>query len=307
MTNRRWTLPAALLAAALMLAAGCQRSPYAIDRETHDGEIAAWKETRLTRLKSETGWLTLCGLFWLKEGKNTMGSDSANAIVFPAGSSPASAGSITLEKGVLRLEAAPGAEMRYHDSVVTSMILRPDQSDDPTVISLARLTFQIIKRGDQLGVRVKNKDNPARLEFKGLDYFPADLKWRVVARFEPYVPPRILKIPTMINTVEENACPGALAFEIDGTTHRLDAVIEAGAEDRLFIMFGDATNGRETYGVGRQLYAALPDSAGNVVLDFNIAYNWPCVFTVYATCPIPPRQNVLPIRVDAGEKMYTGH
>ena len=298
-----------LASLALLLLIGCGRSPYAIDKAAHDAQISEWKAKRLTRLTSETGWLTLCGLSWLKEGANAMGSDSTNAIVLPAGTAPAHAGTLTLSGGVVTLEALPGVTMTINDSVITraTLLSDADPAVDPTVVTIGRLTIQIIKRADQLGVRVKNKDNPARVHFAGLDYFPVDLKWRVVAKFEPYVPPRVLKTPTQVNTVQEDSCPGALAFEIDGKTYRLDAVIEKGAEDRFFLMFGDATNGHETYGVGRQLYSALPDSLGNVVLDFNQAYNWPCVFTIYATCPIPPRQNVLPIRVEAGEKMYAGH
>jgi uncharacterized protein (DUF1684 family) len=297
------------IALLLIAAAGCGRSPYAIDKAAHDAEIAAWKKTRLERLTSETGWLTLCGLFWLKEGANGLGCDSSNAIIFPAGTAPAHAGTLTLDHGVVTLQALPGVEMRHNDSLVSAIVMQSDaRADaDPTIITLGRLTFQIIDRAGQLGVRVKNKDNPVRTKFAGLDYFPVDLKWRVVAKFEPYVPHKVLKIPTMINTVEEDSCPGALAFELDGHAYRIDAVIEQGAEDRLFLMIGDATNGHETYGPGRQLYTALPDSAGNVVIDFNKAYNWPCVFTVYATCPIPPRQNVLPVRIEAGEKMYAGH
>ena len=307
MTHGRMLAALSCLSFLLLAAPGCQRSPYLIDKPTHDRQMAEWKQARLTRLTSETGWLTLVGLFWLKEGENTMGADSSNAIIFPPGTSPGSAGSLFLEKGVIRLQARPGVAMRSNDSAVSAIVMHTDADQELTVVELGRLTFQIIKRVDQFGVRVKYKDSPVRTRFKGLDYFPVDLKWRVVAKFEPYTPAKILKIPTMINTVEEDSCPGALVFAIDGVTYRLDAVIEQGTEDKLFIMLGDATNGKETYGPGRQLYTSLPDSANNVVVDFNTAYNWPCVFTVYATCPIPPRQNVLPIRIEAGEKMYSGH
>jgi uncharacterized protein (DUF1684 family) len=312
MTTHSPTHPLARTLLALLLGlsiAGCGRSPNGIDKAAHDAEIASWKKTRLERLTRENGWLTLCGLFWLKEGVNTVGADSASAVILPARKAPANAGTLTLDSGVVRLEALPGAGMRVNDSAVASLVLRSDADPaaGPTIVELGRLTFQIIKRAGQFGVRVRDNDNPARTGFKGLEYFPVDLKWRVVARFEPYVPPKLLKIPTMINTVEEDSCPGALVFELDGTEHRLDAVIEAGSEEKFFLMFGDATNGKETYGVGRQLYTDLPDSAGHVVVDFNKAYNWPCVFTVYATCPIPPRQNVLPVRIEAGEKMYGEH
>lgn len=295
------------LAAALL--AGCSRSPYAIDKAAHDAEILAWQKKRLERLTTESGWLTLCGLFWLKEGANLVGADTTGAVVLPAGTAPAKVGVLTLDRGAVTLSVLPGVTVTIGDSAVSvaPMITDADPTADATIATVGRLTMQVIKRGDGYAVRVKNKDNPARIHFAGLEYFPVDLAWRVVAKFEPYNPPRTLKSPTVINTIQEDSLPGALVFEIGGKQCRLDAVIEQGSEGQLFLMFGDATNGHETYAVGRQLYTSLPDSAGNVVIDFNKAYNWPCVFTPYATCPIPPRQNLLPVRVEAGEKMYSGH
>jgi uncharacterized protein (DUF1684 family) len=164
----------------------------------------------------------------------------------------------------------------------------------------------VIKRGDQLGVRVKDSQNPARLNFKGLEYFPTDLKYRIAAKFYPYDPIRILEIPSAAGTVEKQISPGALGFSINGNEYRIDAVVEKGSEDQFFIMFADGTSGKETYGPGRQLYTTLPDSTNTVILDFNRAYNWPCVFTEFATCPIPPRQNIIADRIEAGEKMYHG-
>ena len=292
---------------ALILLAGCKKAPGAFDAGGYGKELQAWKEKRLARLTREDGWLTLCGLFWLKEGENTCGSDSSNGIIFPPGKAPKRAGSILLARGTARFLSSPGAEVRCNDSLVASMALAADDSPDPTILTCGTLRFYVIKRGDQFAVRVKDSENPARKDFKGLDYFPADARWRIEARFEPYTPPKMLRVPSIVGTVETDSCPGAIAFEVGGTPCRIDAVIEKGVEDELFIMFADSTNGRETYQVGRQLYAPLPDSAGKVILDFNKAYNWPCVFTVYATCPIPPPQNHLPFRVDAGEKMYRGH
>ena len=126
-------------------------------------------------------------------------------------------------------------------------------------------------------------------------------------KFEPYHPPKVAKIATMVGTTEEYQFPGSVVFTVGDAEVRVDAALERGEEEQLFIMFGDETNGCETYGAGRQLYADLPDEQNRVILDFNKAYNWPCVFTEYATCPLPPRQNRLPIRVEAGEKMPGGH
>jgi len=303
----RTALHALLFAATAALLVSCSRPGGGVDAAAHAKEIEEWKAGRLKRLTSETGWLTLCGLFWLREGENGFGSDSSNVIILPKGKAPAFCGSLRLDHGSVTMQAKPGVEIRLNDSLVTSARLLSDAEGDPTTLTIGTLRFYVIKRVDQLGVRVKDKENPARLNFKGLEYFPVDPSWRFEATFKPYVPPKVMKIATMINTVEEDSCPGALVFTRDGKEYQLDAVIEKGAENQFFLMFSDETSGKETYAVGRQLYTALPDHEQKVVLDFNKAYNWPCVFTEFATCPIPPRQNHLPTRVEAGEKMYRYH
>ena len=295
--------------AALCVLFGCMKSGSMVDVAVHKKEVEEWQARRLARLKSDQGWLTLCGLFWLKEGENKTGTDSSNQIGFPPSKAPAFAGSLWLENGIVRLEAPKSSEIKLNDSVVTSMVLTSDKNVNikPTILSLRTLTFQIIYRSGQIGVRVKDRQNPPLLNFKGMEYFPIDPKWRIDAKFAPYNPPKIIPIATMIGTTENDSCPGAIVFEVDGKEMRLDAVIESGTNDQLFIMFSDETSGKETYGMGRQLYTDLPDKDNHVVIDFNKAYNWPCVFTEFATCPIPPKQNRLPIRVEAGEKMYRGH
>jgi hypothetical protein len=287
---------------------GCTKRTSHLDLNAYRTEIEKWKERRLAGLTRDDGWLTLCGFFWLKEGQNRFGSDSSNQIIFPAGIAPKVAGSLWFEKSIVRVMARKGVEITSNGQPVTSMVLLSDEDGlkDPTILNIGPLSFYLIKRGGQLAVRVKDKENPARLNFKGLEYFPVDPKWRFEATFEPYNPPKTLQIATMINTVESDSCPGALAFEFDGRTYRLDVIIEQGTENKLFIMFKDSTNSKETYALGRQLYAEMPDANSKVIVDFNKAYNWPCVFTEYATCPIPPKQNHLPFRVEAGEKMYAG-
>jgi uncharacterized protein (DUF1684 family) len=287
---------------------GCSKQTAKLDLTAYKAEIEKWKEHRLSGLTRDDGWLTLCGFFWLKEGENRFGSDSSNQIVFPKGKAPKVAGSLWLEKGAIRVQVRKGVSVTVGGEQVASMTLRSDEDGlaDPTIMNIGTLSFYLIKRGGQLAVRVKDKENPARLNFKGLEYFPLDPKWRFEATYQPYVPPKMLRIATMINTVETDSCPGAVAFEMEGKVYRLDVIIERGTENHLFIMFEDSTNGEETYALGRQLYTEMPDSNGKVILDFNKVYNWPCVFTEFATCPIPPKQNHLPFRVEAGEKMYAG-
>jgi uncharacterized protein (DUF1684 family) len=296
-----------LVSVAFMFSAGgCSKQTPKLDLTAYKAEIEKWKEHRRSGLTRDDGWLTLCGFFWLKEGENRFGSDSSNQIVFPKGKAPKVAGSLWLDKGAVHVKVKRGVHVTVGGSRITSMVLRSDEDGlaDPTVMNIGTLSFYLIKRGGQLAVRVKDKENPARLNFKGLEYFPLDPRWRFEATYEPYDPPKMLQIATMINRVESDSCPGAVAFEVEGKVYRLDVIIERGTENKLFIMFEDSTNGEETYALGRQLYTDMPDSNGKVILDFNKVYNWPCVFTEFGTCPIPPKQNHLPFRVEAGEKMY---
>jgi hypothetical protein len=170
---------------------------------------------------------------------------------------------------------------------------------------MGSLSFYVIRRADELAVRIKDDRSPARASFTGIEYFPIDPRWRFEARFQPHDPPRSERVPTVVGMEETYQVPGTLAFEFDGVTHRIDAFYEDGETD-LFIIFGDLTNRSDTYGGGRYMYARPPDDRGIVLVDFNRAYNPPCVFTPFATCALPPPQNKLPIRVEAGEKLYRG-
>jgi hypothetical protein len=291
-----------LLALISILASGAAPAP-----EAHRAEVEAWRAKRIANLKREDGWLTLVGLFWLQEGENRFGSDPAsNRIVFPKDTAPEAMGSLDLAKGSVTLRAAPDAGLTSDGRPVTTMTLRSDAEGTPTVVKHGRLSFFVIKRGERLGVRVKDSANSVLRSFHGIDSYPIDRRWRFDARWDPYQPPKTIAVPNILGSVDQEKSPGAVVFEVAGRACRLDAVKEEGSED-LFLIFGDQTNGVETYGGGRFLYAAPPGKDGRVVLDFNKAYNPPCVFTPYATCPLPPAQNRLPIRVEAGEKKYGSH
>lgn len=268
-------------------------------------EIQKWRTERLEEIDGDSGWTTLVGLFWLTEGQNKFGCDPSNDIVLPRNRSPKFAGSLRLDKGVVHLEADPDAGITSGGVPASKLVLQSDTLGNPTVLKLDSLTFFVIKRGEKLGLRVKDKQNPARTHFSGLDYFSVDQKWRLDAKFEPYDPPKIVPIVNVLGMVENMTSPGALVFEINGNTYRLDPVLEKGSK-QLFIIFADKTTGKQTYGAGRYLYAEPPGSDGKVVVDFNKAHNPPCAFTKFATCPLPPRQNRLNIRVHAGEMKYAG-
>ena len=264
----------------------------------------AWHEARIARLTAEDGWLTLVGLHWLKEGANRFGSASTNEVAFPA-SAPNQVGTFLRRGSIVSVTIEPGQMLQMNGKPFGGGILRSDAEGSPDVLELARLRFYVIKRGDKIGIRVKDPQAEARRNFHGIETYPPSASWRLEARFEPAAAPRTLAVPNVLGTVEEMPSPGTAVFTWNGAEYRLDPVVEPGS-DKLFFIFGDATNRTETYGAGRFLYADMPRD-GKVILDFNQAYNPPCAFSTFATCPLPPRQNRLPVRVEAGEKRYDNH
>lgn len=267
-------------------------------------DTRAWHEARIKRLTAEDGWLTLVGLHWLKEGTNRFGSASANEVVFPA-TAPSLVGTFFRRGSAVSVTIEPGQTLQMNGKPFQGGILRSDAEGSPDVLELGRLHFYVIKRGDKIGIRVKDPQSEARRNFHGIETYPPSASWRLEARFEPAPAPRTLAIPNVLGAVEEMPSPGTAVFSWNGAEYRLDPVVEPGS-DKLFFVFADATNRTETYGAGRFLYADMPRD-GKVTLDFNRAYNPPCAFSAFATCPLPPRQNRLPVRVEAGEKRYGSH
>lgn len=266
-------------------------------------EIAAWRAERVERLRAEGGWLSLAGLHWLPEGESSIGSEPMADVVLPA-SAPARVGTLTRQGSAVRLDVAPGVEVTHGGERVRRLEMVSDAGEgEPTIVGLATLTLQVIERGDRIGLRVKDSAAPSRTGFTGIDSYPVDRRWRLSAHFEPYEPPREIEVEDYAGGTQPSTVAGAVVFEVDGRTHRLDA-LDAG--DELFLIFADRTSGGTTYGGGRYLYTARPGADGRVVVDFNKAYNPPCVFTPYATCPLPPRQNRLDLAIEAGEKIYDG-
>lgn len=295
---------------AVVVLTACQKATKqqpAVDPAVHRIQIQKWQSDRLASLTKEDGWLTLVGLFWLKEGENKFGSDAKNAVVLPREKAPGVAGSFFWEKGQVLFTSRPGVEITADNKSVTPQLQLKDDTNDngPTILKLGSLLINVIKRGDKVGVRVKDTESQTRREFKGLEYYPIDPKWRIEARFEPYQPAKAIPITNVLGMTDDETSPGALTFEVDGKTYRIDPILEKGETD-LFVMIADETTGKETYGAGRYLYVSPPDASGKVVIDFNKTYSPPCAFTNFATCPLPPRQNHLPFRIDAGEKKYAG-
>lgn len=264
-------------------------------------KIEAWQQERVDDLKKEDSWLSLVGLFWLDEGENRFGSDAGNKVIFPEGRGPAVAGTLIREGKKVRARVAPGAGVTSAGKPVTELEMSSDASGEPTVLELGTLSFFVVERGDRVGVRVKDKASPARSSFRGLDFYPIRPEWRIAARFEPYNPPKKVAIPNVLGQVTESDSPGAVVFDWQGKTYRFDAL--GSVKDGLSTIFADATNGHETYGAGRFLELG-PLQDGKVEVDFNTAYNPPCAFTAFATCPLPPADNKLTLAVTAGEKKF---
>ncbi len=278
-----------------------QVAAAAFDEATYLEELESWRQERDERLRAEGGWLSVAGLYWLSEGENPFGTAADNAVVFPPGTAPEHAGSFVLADGKVSVRTEVDSGVTHEGKPVTELALATDAEGEPSELRLGTLLFYPIERTGRMGIRLKNSERAERKSFRGNQSYPVDLAWRVTARFEPYAEPKAVKIPNILGTEFDATAPGMLSFEVAGESYQLEPTGEP--EEGLFVVFGDATNGRETYGGGRFL-ATDPPAGGTVILDFNRAYNPPCVFTPYATCPLPTRQNKLPIEVHAGEKMY---
>jgi uncharacterized protein (DUF1684 family) len=267
-------------------------------------EIERWRAQRATNLKADGSWLTVAGLFWLKEGPNTFGSDPANDIVLPD-SAPPQAGVFEFQDGQTTVQVEPGVTIMVGDNPVTSLELQPDSAGKPTILELGPLEMRVIQREEKFGIRLKDQNSRRRQEFTGLEWFPVDEKYRVTARFITHDEPKVIPIPNVIGQVRDLQSPGYAVFELDGRDVRLHPVVYSPEDQDLFFIFRDATAPDETYGAGRFLYSSRPKE-GSLVLDFNKAHSPPCAFTDFATCPLPPKENRLAVRIEAGEKKPAG-
>ena len=278
--------------------------PCAGADETYRAAVKKWRDEREARLKADGGWLSVAGLSWLKPGENRFGTDKASAIVLPEGSAPANAGSFELKGGETTVKLAPGTVAKMAGLPIAGpVVLRPDSAD---VVELGPVSLQVIERGGRFGIRMKDKNAAARREFTGCRWFEIDESYRIEAKWVAHPEPKPLKVPNILGQTETMPSPGYAEFSKDGKVVRVDGVLETAQSSQLWFILRDQTSGKETYPAGRFLYAELP-KAGKVTLDFNKSYNPPCAFTAYATCPLPPPQNWMPVRIEAGELNYGKH
>jgi uncharacterized protein (DUF1684 family) len=252
----------------------------------YEKDVEQYRAHREAALKQDDGWLTVVGLFRLKEGENTVGSAESNDVVLPSPAA-AHAGKIAFSKGqtIYYAEGKPGTLLRANSDVIT----------------IGRIKFFVIKRGEEYFIRVRDNDSKIRRDFTGLKWFPVDPSWKITGKFTRYDQPKTILFDSQNGVKQPMKSPGVVKFTHAGKEYQMEPVLE-GRE--LFFIFRDATSNKTTYGAARFLYAEVP-KGDTVILDFNKAINPPCAFTAYATCPLPPPQNRLTLAVTAGERKYS--
>jgi uncharacterized protein (DUF1684 family) len=265
--------------------------------------IEEWRRQREAALRADDGWLTIAGLFFLKEGTNRFGTDPAADIVLPPGTAPAVAGVFEHRGGRTVVRLAPGVEATIDGKPIREAELRPDTTPGGyEVLSLGRLKLWVHASGARHAIRIRDPESPIRRGFTGCRWFPVDERYRVTGRFRPFASPRPVEIANILGDVERYTSPGVVELTIEGKPARLQAL--SASRGRLWIVFSDRTSGKETFAAARFVYTDPPAADGTVIVDFNKAYNPPCTFNPHTTCPLPPRSNRLPVRIAAGELDY---
>jgi uncharacterized protein (DUF1684 family) len=296
----------ALLALAVLWSGGTVSSDAAGDDSAGHApanyldQIQDWRQRRHERLSSEDGWLTLVGLEWLQEGENRIGSLETSDIHIPGG--PDHWGTVVVEGDAVRFIPSGNGDVTIDGAPAGETDLVADTQGEPTVVHSGDLSFHVIFR-ESYALRIKDRKAPTLVAFDGVDNYPADPAWRVEARFIPAPDGQTVEIGNVLGQLTPMSVYGTVEFERAGRTHRLIGLGEEGSES-LWFLFADRTTGRETYGAGRFLYSDDMPEEGRVVVDFNKAYNPPCAFNDYSTCPLPPQENRLDLAVTAGEKDF---
>ena len=265
-------------------------------------EINEWDQKRIERLKADDGWLNLVGRTWLKPGENKFGSAKDNEVVIESNKVPDYMGVFIFQDSTVTMKVNDGVEVLFDGKPVKEMIMIGDDKEEMTVFQNGPIKWNLIVRNELYGIRFRDLESEFVKSFSGIERFPVNEDWKITADFEAYDPPKKIEVPNVLGQVDEELSPGAVVFTKDNQTYRIET-IDAG--DRLWLIFADGTSGEETYGGGRFLYTdSKADSTGKVIVDFNKAYNPPCVLTKFATCPLPPKENYIKLRITAGEKMY---
>lgn len=295
----------------LVLAACAGLGPMSSQAEDNSSISADAYQTSLTKWKAalvasrKKNWIPLVGLFWLKDGANSFGSDDSNSIALPKGSTPARAGTFTLHDGKVTVELASGVSAKLGDKTITAAPLQSDATDKPDVLQLGSLQMHVIQRGSRIGIRVKDLNSAAARNYQGPIFYPVNMSYRVTAKFVPSNGKQMVSVPNVLGDVTPVASAGTAVFQINGHEYRLTD-LGGDTTDGLSFVFNDLTKKVDTYPGGRFLDTG-PVVNGTVVIDFNQAYNPPCSVTPYATCPLAPPENRLDVTIPAGEKYDRAH
>lgn len=268
--------------------------------------INDWHKARIADLKTPNGWLNLEGLFWLHKGTNTLGKKEGSDCRYDNAAFPAVLGSFIYEGDSVLWVNSVNNSIKVNGVLVngTKPVKVFAKEEEAIIMSWSHYTWTIIKREDKVGVRFRNLEAKTLTGFKGIERFKIDSNWRFKATM---VAPsqNVLMITNVLGQTTPTKTAGKLLFNINNKEYSLDVLDEGG--EKLFIVFADETAGKTTYGAGRFIEIPRPDALGNTEIDFNIAYNPPCAFTAFATCPLPPAQNRLKVAIPAGEKNYGNH
>ena len=287
------------LALALLASCSTGEDPAFVQTEME------WREARDQQMREPSSWLTIAGLFWLEEGESTFGTDPFNRIRLPEGSAPGFSGTFIRRERAVRFVSAPDALITIGGETVGDRELRSDAMGGADILELNDLRLWVIERDDRIAIRMRNYNEARFAEYTGLDFYPPTSEYRINAEFIPYDPPKTIIGSTIVGTRAEWTSPGYVRFRIAGQDYTLDAFGTGPGSSRLHFVFKDGTSGTETYGAVRFMDALILED-GTVDLNFNRAYNPPCAYTPYATCPLPPPQNILTVRIEAGERIYPG-
>ena len=288
-----------------VVASACSKTeaPVPATVDPYHAEVETFRRQREAKLTSDTGWLTIAGLFFLSKPETTFGSAPANDIVLPAGA-PAQAGTFVLTNGHYSVKAAAGVSFLLSGKSITAADLKSDGDGPPDRIALGDLQLWVHQSGERPAIRLRDKNSSLRKAFTGMKWYPVNEAYRVEGTFVPYDTPKTVQVPNLLGDIDTMSSPGHVAFTVNGRPHSMTVVTENDTE--FWFIFRDLTSGVETYPAARFLYTGRPVN-GKVTLDFNRAENPPCAFNPYATCPLPPEENRLSVRVEAGEKLYAAH
>jgi uncharacterized protein len=290
---------------AVLLVCSCLTSALMAENPSFGDEIQKWRESREKKLRADNGWLTLAGRFPLKEGSNTFGTGKDNDVIFPAelkGTGPERLGTVHVDPSAKKvtLKLPDGVVLESSGKSFTGERVMGTATDKRDWVGLGRISMHIIERDGKYILRLADNESLVRKNFPGCIWYPPDETYRAAATFVPYPEPRTLSIVNVIGETSKQPCPGYAEFKLKGETYKLDAIKEG---DGLFFVFRDGTAGDTTYKSARFIDIEKQPAANETfTLDFNKAYNPPCAFSEYTTCPLPPQQNILKVRIEAGEK-----